>query len=70
MEYGFKNTPWDLKFFYKWKNYRPILLIAHSYDFRLFCNKRDLSEWDALTKYKFKVTDCSDKEFQLQNNKR
>ena len=38
-ECGFMNTPWDLKFFYKWKNGRPILLIAHSDDFRLFCDK-------------------------------
>ena len=28
-ECRFKNTPWDLKFFIKWKNNRPILLIAH-----------------------------------------
>ena len=66
-ECGFKNTPWDLKFFIKWKNNRPILLIAHSDDFRVFCDKRDLSEWDALVinfnKHKYKVTDCSDKEF-------
>ena len=66
-ECGFKNTPWDLKFFFKWKNNRPILLIAHSDDFRVFCDKRDLSEWDALiinfNKHKYKVTDCSDKEF-------
>ena len=67
MECGFKNTPWDLKFFYKWKNNRPILLIAHSDDFRVFCDKRDLSEWDALvknfTKHKYEVIDCTDKEF-------
>lgn len=66
-ECGFKNTPWDLKFFIKWKNDRPILLIAHSDDFRVFCDKRDLSEWDDLVKnfekHKYKVTDCSDKEF-------
>lgn len=67
MECGFKNTPWDTKFFFKWKDGRPILLIAHSDDFRVFCDKRDLSEWDALivnfNKHKYKVTDCSDKEF-------
>ena len=66
-ECGFTNTPWDLKFFYKWKNGRPILLIAHSDDFRLFCDMRDISEWDNLVKnfnkHKYKVTDCSDKEF-------
>ena len=64
-ECGFKNTPWDLKFFIKWKNNRPT---AHSDDFRVFCDKRDLSEWDALiinfNKHKYyKVTDCSDKGF-------
>ena len=26
MQCGFKNTPWNLKLFYKWKNNRPILL--------------------------------------------
>lgn len=66
-ECGFTNTPWDLKFFIKWKDGRPILLIAHSDDFRVFCDKRDLSEWDMLirnfNKHKYKVTDCSDKEF-------
>ena len=66
-ECGFKNTPWDLKFFYKSKNNRPVLLIAHSDDFRVFCDKRDLSEWDALVdnfnKHKYKVKDCSEKDF-------
>lgn len=66
-ECGFTNTPWDLKFFIKWKDGRPILLIAHSDDFRLFCDKRDLIEWDLLVKnfndHKYKVTDASDKEF-------
>jgi Reverse transcriptase (RNA-dependent DNA polymerase) len=66
-ECGFKNTAWDLKFFYKWVDGRPILLIAHSDDFRVFCDKRDMSEWDNLVKnfntHKYKVTDASDKEF-------
>lgn len=66
-ECGFENTPWDLKFFFKWKNNRPILLIAHSDDFRVFCDKRDLIEWELLIKtfneHKYKVTDASDKEF-------
>ena len=66
MECVFKNTPWDLKFFYKWKNNRPMLLIAHCDNFRVFCYKRDyLSELDALiknfNKHKYKVTDCLDK---------
>ena len=38
-ECGFKKTPWDLKFFYKWKNNRPELLIAHSDDSRVCCDK-------------------------------
>ena len=32
-ECGYKNIPWDLKLFYKWKNGEPILPIAHSDDF-------------------------------------
>ena len=43
-ECGFNNTPWALKFFYKGRNGRQILLIAHSDDFRFFCDKRDLIE--------------------------
>jgi hypothetical protein len=33
-ECGYTNTPWDLKFFFKWVKTKPILLIAHSDDFR------------------------------------
>ena len=65
-ECGFNNTPWDLKVFIKWKNKRPILLIAHSDDFRFFCDKRDFDEWDALIKnfekYNYEVTECTGKE--------
>ena len=66
-ECGYKNTPWDLKLFYKWKNGKPILLIAHSDDFRWFGDESELSEWALLVnkfeKHKYKVTDVSDNEF-------
>ena len=47
---GFNYAPCDLKFSIEWINARPILLIAHSDDFRVVCDKGDLSEWDALVK--------------------
>ena len=47
-ECGYKNTPWDLKSFYKWKNGKPILLIAHSDDFRWFGDECEISEWTLL----------------------
>ena len=66
-ECGYINTPWDLKFFYKWINSMPLLLIVHSDDFRWFGNKEHLSEWqllvDTFEKHKYKVTDVSDNEF-------
>ena len=66
-ECGYINTPWDLKFFYKWIDNRISLLIAHSDDFRWFGDMKDINEWDKLVvnfnKHKYKVTDCSDKEF-------
>ena len=33
---GYHNTPWDLKLFYKWVHGKPVFVIAHSDDFRLF----------------------------------
>jgi hypothetical protein len=66
-ECGYKNTPWDLKFFYKWKNNKPMLLIVHSDDFRWFGDARDMSEWqllvDTFEKHKYKVSDVTDNEF-------
>lgn len=66
-ECGYKNTPWDLKFFYKWIKGKPLLIIAHSDDFRWFGPADLLSEWDLLcdtfNAHKYKVTDCTDKEF-------
>ena len=35
-EMGYDYTPWDLKLFFKWVNEKPILVIAHSDDFRWF----------------------------------
>jgi hypothetical protein len=35
-ECGYKNTPWDPKFFFKWIKGKPIIVIAHSDDFRWF----------------------------------
>jgi hypothetical protein len=61
------NNLWDLKFFYKWKNVKPIQLIARSDDFRWFGDESGLSEWKLLVntfeKHKYKVTDVSDNEF-------
>ena len=64
---GYKNTPWDPKLFYKWINDRPLLIIAHSDDFRWFGSDDVLSEWDLLittfNEHKYEVTDATDKEF-------
>ena len=53
--------------FYKWKNNKIIIIIVHSDDFRWFGDKKDISEWKHLlatfNKHKYKVTDCTDKEF-------
>ena len=66
-ECGYTNTPWDLKFFYKWKNDKPILLIAHSDDFRWFGGKEHMDEWQLLIntfkKHEYKVSDVTDSEF-------
>ena len=66
-ECGYLNTPWDLKFFYKWIKGKPLLIIAHSDDFRWFGPANLLSEWELLcatfNAHKYKVTDCTDKEF-------
>ena len=66
-ESGYDNTPWDPKFFYKWIKGLPIIVIAHSDDFRWFGPPEYLSEWDDLVatfnKYKYEVTDATNKEF-------
>jgi hypothetical protein len=66
-ECGYTNTPWDLKFFFKWVKTKPILLIAHSDDFRWFGPEELLSEWDQLVttfnQHRYKVTDATQNEF-------
>ena len=66
-EYNYKNTPWDPKFFFKWINNKPIIVIAHSDDFRWFGPNELISEWDLLVstfnKHKYEVTDATNKEF-------
>lgn len=64
---GYKNTPWDPKLFHKWKDDKPLIIIAHSDDFRWFGPDNMLHEWDLLIKtfgeHKYEVTDATDKEF-------
>jgi hypothetical protein len=66
-ECGYKNTPWDLKFFYKWVDNRLILLIAHSDDFRWFGGADQTHEWELLlatfNSHKYEITDTAGKEF-------
>ena len=67
MECGYKNTPWDLKFFFKWIAGRLCMLIAHNDEFRWFDEPCDLPEWELLVatfhKHNYKVTDATNKEF-------
>ena len=51
IECGYKNTPWDLKFFYKWKNDKPMLLIVHSDDFRWFGDKEQMDYFHNETEH-------------------
>jgi hypothetical protein len=66
-ECGYKNTPWDLKFFYKWVDNRPILLIAHIDNFRWFGGADQTHEWELLlatfNSHKSEITDTVGKEF-------
>jgi hypothetical protein len=67
-EAGYKNTPWDLKLFFKWtKAKKPMIIIAHSDDFRWFGPEENLDEWDSVVKifnkHGYQVTDATDKEF-------
>lgn len=67
-EAGYKNTPWDLKLFFKWTpNKKPMMIIAHSDDFRWFGPEEYLHEWDNVVKifnrHGYQVTDATDKEF-------
>ena len=55
------------KVFFKWIKGKPIIVIAHSDDFRWFGPQELLSQWDFLVatfnKYKYEVTDATNKEF-------
>ena len=66
-ECGYLNTPWDLKFFYKWVDDSPILLIVHSDDFRWFGAKKHMNHWQILVnnfeQHKYKVSDVTEDEF-------
>jgi hypothetical protein len=66
-ECGYCNTPWDLKLFFKWIDGWPLLLIAHSDDFRWFGPPSMLHEWDRLVAtfnaHKYEITDATNKEF-------
>ena len=66
-ECGYKNTAWDRKFFFKWVNNKPMLLIAHSDDFRWFGDSKNMKEWqllvDTFEKHKYKVSDVTSAEF-------
>jgi hypothetical protein len=66
-ECGYSNTPWDLKLFFKWVNGLPLLLIAHSDDFRWFGSPTMTHEWDLLVAtfnaHSYEIADASDKEF-------
>ena len=67
-ECGYKNTPWDLKLFFKWTHSgKPMIIIAQSDDFRWFGPPDHIREWDAViqafNKHGYQVTDATDKEF-------
>lgn len=66
-ECNYTNTPWDPKLFIKWINGKPILVIAHSDDFRWFGPPDLIKEWDLLVltfnKHRYEVTDATNKEF-------
>ena len=66
-ECGYKNTPWDLKLYFKWVDGSPMILIAHSDDFRWFGRPDMIHEWDLLVStfnaHKYEITDATDKEF-------
>ena len=66
-ECGYRNTPWDLKLFFKWIDGQPLILMAHSDDFRWFGPHTMMHEWDLIVatfnKHKYEITDATDKEF-------
>jgi hypothetical protein len=67
-EAEYKNTPWDLKLFFKWTaTKKPMIIIAHSDVFRWIGPEDNLYEWDTVVKiFKkqgYQVTDATDKQF-------
>ena len=64
---GYMSTPYDPKFFVKWREGMPILVMFHSDDFR-WCGPPDMiGEWDKLVAAfeasKYKVKDCTKEPF-------
>ena len=64
---GYKSTPFDPKFFCKWIEGRPILLMFQSDDFRWCGPSNMIAEWDTLvTSFeaaRYKVKDCTKQPF-------
>ena len=67
LKLSYKNTPYVPKFFCKWIDGIPILVMFHSDDFRWIGPRNMLSEWDALVQAfegsKYKVEDCTNEPF-------
>ena len=67
LKLGYKNTPYDPKFFCKWIDGMPILVVFHSDDFRWCGPPHLLSEWDSLVAAfeasRYKVKDCTKEPF-------
>ena len=60
---GYKSTPFDPKFFCKWIEGRPILLMFHSDDFRWCGPSNMIAEWDTLVAARYMVKDCTKEPF-------
>ena len=45
---GWVSSPYDRKFFWKWIDGIPLLLITHSDDFLMFLRESHMSEWELL----------------------
>ena len=64
---GYTNTPYDPKFFIKWIDGRPILLMFHSDDFRWSGSTEHFDMWTKLVKAfedaGYKVKDCTTEPF-------
>ena len=67
LKLGYKNTPYDPKFFIKWIGGMPIMVIFHSDDFRWCGPPHMLAEWDTLVAAfeasRYKVKDCTKEPF-------